>query len=158
MNTTIIINQVIERAIYRHVFAAIVSIGICGPFIYMAVDREPPWTRLSGTIEPVSAGGYLTVHWKTTPLVKVCPGTLQVEIISGNLIWPVLQRPVSSSLRLGQVDYTPEPWPVFRDVPPGETTYRVTSFWYCNWLQRFLDWPVIQVGPDIKFLVLPEEK
>lgn len=158
MTTTIIIKQIAERPVYRHLFAAIISVGVFGPLLYMAVDRDPPWVRLSGTIEPARAGGDIVVTWKTTPLLRTCPGTLQIELISGKLIWPVLLRPVSPTLRVGQTEYTPEPWPVFRDVPPGHTIYRVTSFWYCNKLQRFFDWPIVQVGPDISFVVLPEEK
>lgn len=156
--TPTIIDKIVDRALYRHLLSAFFAVCVCGPFLYWALDREPPWVRLSGTIEPAEAGGYFRVHWQTTPLKRACGGTLQIEIMSGRLIWPVLLRPVSEQLKIGQTEYTPEPWPVFSDIPPGEATYRVTSFWYCNWMQSFFDWPIVQVGPDIKFIVLKQER
>lgn len=141
----------------RHGIGIILAFGVVGPLAFQAMDRKPPWYRISGSIDPVPAGGFLTVTWQTTPLVRACPGTLQVELLSGNLIWPVFQRPVSAST-LGETRFTPPPWPVPSEMPLGLAAYRVTSFWYCNWVQEFFDWPIVQVGPDIIFTVLPEEK
>jgi hypothetical protein len=146
-----------KPATFHSVMAAL-ALLVVGPPAWVASDREPPWVRLHGTIEPTHAGGKLIAHWHTTPLKRACPGTLQIEIISGRLIWPVLQRPVNDQLVVGQTDYTPPAWPLSRDVPPGPAMYRVTSFWTCNWLQNYLDWPVVQVGPELPFIVLPEEK
>jgi hypothetical protein len=132
----------------------------------MAFDNTPPWIRLSGTIKPTHAGQGIEVHWITTPLTRRCQGTIQIEIISGDdslsqLIWPVLSRPAqagsSYEVKLGQSEWNPPAWPLSHDVPPGPTIYRATSFWYCNWVQEFLDIPITQVGPDIKFTTLPEK-
>ena len=140
----------------QHLTGAFIALFIVGPILYLALDREPPWVRLRGeVIEEVHAGGTLQIKWYTTPLQRVCPGTLQVEIISGRLIWPVLQRPVGAN-KLGTTEYTPAPWPVFSDIPPGPAIYRVSSFWYCNWLQELTGWSIVQVGPEIPFIVLPE--
>lgn len=134
-----------------------------GAYVYAYLDSAPPWVRLSGTIDPTHAGESFTPHWHTTPLVRDCPGTLQIEIISSQakgppLIWPVLQRTVSRELHTGQTEYDPPPWPLDRDIPPGSAIYRVTSFWYCNQAQKSVGLPIIQVGPDIPFEVLPEKK
>jgi len=144
-------------SLIAHLTGAFIAIVIIGPIIYEARDRERPWTRLQGEIDPTHVGQSFQVRWHATPLVRSCPGTIQIEIISGSLIWPVLQRPVNTRIRIGQVDYLTSPWPLYRDVPPGPATYRVTTFWYCNRLQELLDWPIVQVGPEIKFLALPAE-
>lgn len=165
MGTTIIINQIVERPVLRHIISATIAICVFGPLLYLStVAREPPWVRLRGEISPTHAGGQLAVKWHTTPLVRACPGTLQIEIISRDpvtgrpLIWPFLSRPVSNELVIGQTEYDTPPWPLFSDIPPGPATYRVTSFWFCNKFQKQFNWPIVQVGPDIQFTVLPEEK
>ncbi len=125
------------------------------PVAWALVDREPPWTRIEGSIDPTNAGSEFVVHWRTTPLERECSGTIQIEISSKQAVWPVLKRTVNPFLKLGQVDYMTPPWPLAVTVPPGIAIYRATSFWYCNWVQRLLNWPVVQVGPDIQFEVLP---
>jgi hypothetical protein len=141
---------------WRHLIGALITLLIAAPLAYFAADRTPPWKRLSGEIEPVHAGDQLTVHWHTTEMVRACPGTVQVEIISGRLIWPTLAGQVTADEKIvGRSDYTPPPWPVDQRVPPGTATYRVTTHWYCNWLQSWLDWPIEQIGPDVPFTVLP---
>ncbi len=134
----------------------IIILALLSPFAWMIADREPPWTRLSGHIDPTMPGDTFVVHWKTTPLKRWCPGLVQTEIISGSIIWPVLRRRVSSEMYVGQIDYDTQPWPLDADTLPGRAIYRVTTFWYCNWLQDRLNWPIIQVGPDIPFVVLPK--
>ena len=153
--------ELLARNWFRHLTGAVIAIGLAGPIFYEAIDRERPWTRVWGEIDPTPAGGTFAVRWHATPLARACPGTIQVEIIShtdaGDLIWPVLQRPVSSRWVLGQTYFETMPWILYRDVPPGKATYRVTTFWNCNLLQTLTGWSINQVGPDIEFDVLPEE-
>jgi hypothetical protein len=132
----------------------IAVLAALSPFAWMIADREPPWVRLYGTIAPTHAGGEFNVEWHTTPLVRECGGYLQVEILSGMVVWPVLRRQINPNLNVGQTTYKAPPWPLPLTVPPGKATYRVTSFWFCNSLQEYLGWPIIQVGPDIEFEVL----
>jgi len=143
--------RILTLEIILEVIAVVLTIIIGWPI----VDRRPPWVRLYGEIKPTHAGGEFSVTWRTTPLREQCPGQLQIEIQSGKIIWPVLRRQVSDTLFIGQTSYVTPPWPLALTVPPGKATYRVTSFWYCNWFQELFNWPVIQVGPDIEFEVLP---
>ena len=155
-----------HRAFISELIAAAVAIFIVAPIAWLGFDNDAPWIRLSGTIEPTNAGGLIYVHWKTTPLHRRCHGSIQVEIISVNdsseLIWPTLSRSSqtgqSRNVKLGQTSWDPPGWPLSRDVPPGPTIYRVTSFWYCNWVQEWFDSPITQIGPDIMFITLPEDR
>ena len=63
----------------------------------MAFDREPPWIRIEGTLDPpaVQRGHELQAHFiavlaqpeRTEP--RYCPGRVQREIIdSGRHLWP----------------------------------------------------------------------
>ena len=145
-----------KRTLAMEITLEVIAVAVAIFVGWPAIDRSPPWTRLYGYIPPTAAGGEFSVHWHTTPLLgDGCPGQLQIEVQSGNVIWPVLRRSVSSSLVQGQTDYITPPWPLPLTVPPGKAIYRVTSFWYCNWFQEVMNWPIIQVGPDIEFEVLP---
>lgn len=142
-----------------HVVAALVAATVFSPIFWLILDREPPWRRLRGWIEPTPAGGYIQPHWQTTPLKRICRGSVQIEIISSqlgsaDLIWPVFQRSVGAD-KLGATEYIAAPWPLSETVPPGPTRYRVTTFWVCNWTQEL--WPIVQVGPEIQFITLPKE-
>lgn len=145
----------------QEIVAALFAIFVVSPLAYWTFDSTPPWTRISGRIDPTPAGGWILAHWKTTPLTRRCPGIIQIEIIVGDLIWPVFSRPAKTGLgeavniEFGQHEWNPPPWPLPRDIPPGPAIYRVTSFWYCNWLQELDGWGISQVGPDIPFTVLP---
>lgn len=144
-----------KRILYYEIVLEMIAIIITAVVGWPIIDRRPPWERLYGEIAPTHAGAEFPVTWHTTPLREACPGQLQIEIQSGKVIWPVLRRQVSDTLVLGQTSYTTAPWPLAITVPPGKAIYRVTSFWYCNWFQELFNWPVIQVGPDIEFTVLP---
>jgi len=144
-----------RRIVYLEIMLEVIAVVLTVFIGWPIIDRRPPWVRLYGHIEPTHAGGEFSVQWHTTPLREGCPGQLQIEVQSGKVIWPVLRRQVSDTLVLGQTSYKTAPWPLALTVPPGKAIYRVTSFWYCNWFQEMFNWPIIQVGPDIEFEVLP---
>lgn len=155
-----------------HITAITFACTVGAIFYLLVLDREPPWTRLWGTIEPTHAGDLITPHWSTTPFARACPGTLQIEIISPGVspdgapyIWPVLSRPLVTDHPAGATEWVAPPWPLSKDAPPNtgylantDTIYRVTSFWYCNKLQKLVGVPIVQVGPDIHFKVLPAQE
>lgn len=152
MGTTRSPMKVRERAL------EVIILILLSPFAWWLADRDPPWVRLKGYIAPTPAGTEFVVDWTTTPLVRECKGQIQIEIISGYMIWPVLRRQINPALVVGMTHYVTPPWVLDSDVPPGKTTYRVTTFWYCNWLQEVLHIPVIQVGPEIEFETLPRRR
>lgn len=139
------------------------ALFVVGPLAYFYFDNTPPQVRLHGYItsasdpnKPPRVGENFTVHWTSTPHVRDCPGEVQVEIMQGDRIWPVLAKRKAMNPDEGNKTFTPPPWPLPGDIRPGQATYRVSTFWDCNWLQIWLPWHFItEVGPDIEFTVLP---
>jgi hypothetical protein len=39
----------------------------------------------------------------------------------------------------------------------GPATYTVTNFFYCNWVQELLDWPITVHQPAIEFTIHEKE-
>lgn len=151
----------------------LLAVLVIGPIGYMAMDRTAPQVRERGFIiahdVPGCAteqdaedqrcwpriGGFFDVHWISTPHVRDCPGVVQVEVMQGNVIWPVMKRGVFNP-PVGSIAVDPDPWPVPDYIRPGKAVYRVSTFWQCNLLQRVLpNFSIYQVGPDLEFHVLP---
>lgn len=146
----------------HNVFSLLFALIVVGPISWFALDREPPQTRLYGTIasaiDPTRfprAGEEFVVTWETTPHIRDCSGLVQTEIIDNeHVIWPRLERKAFRS-QLNTTILIPPTWLLPSLVAPGPATYRVTTFWYCNWFQRWFDNPIVQIGPDVPFTVLP---
>jgi hypothetical protein len=138
----------------------IVALFIIGPFLYLAMDRSNPWIRISGTLEPsiVEAGTETTATFRVTRFTRYCEGTVQREIIdSQKNIFPKLSRQtvgIWEPTEIPDVGTIATPPVIIPDLAaPGPAIYRVQTFFYCNWLQKVFQWPIIQVGPDIEFMI-----
>ena len=140
----------------------VVVLTLVGYVTWVAVDREPPQWRLSGTIsvpgrpgEMPVAGTIFIVTWKTTPHIRDCPGIVESEVFdSEHNTWP---RPLRGPYEPapGAISFTPDPWFLPGLAAPGPAVYRVTTFWYCTWFEWWFARPVVQVGPDIEFTIMP---
>lgn len=141
----------------------IVALFILGPLAWLAFDRTPPLLLYDGAIEPniVHRGQEgITVTWRATFSGRDCPGQSQRELVdSHRSIWPQLARarkgifkPDAPDSMIGTVVTPPLSIP---EMVPGPATYKVTQFYYCNWLQRILHWPIVQSSPYIRFEVAP---
>ncbi|MDE2101781.1 MAG: hypothetical protein KGL39_31330 [Patescibacteria group bacterium] len=134
---------------------------IAAPVAWMAFDREPPLTLYNGRIVPpaVIAGQTVEVMWRAKFSGRDCPGLTQRELVdSKSNIWPKVLRgrrgvfvPDSPGSSTGTVK-TP-PLEVPRQMAAGRARYKVTQFYYCNVLQRWLAWPIVQASPEITFEV-----
>ena len=142
----------------------LLALVIVAPLSYLWLDNVPPQQRIAGYItshedpsRQPRLGEDFDIHWTTTRHVRDCPGIVQVEITQGNVIWPVMKRFVFNP-SIGAKEFTPDPWPVPEWAHAGPATYRVTTFWDCNWFQNLIPgWSIIQVGPDIHFEILPRK-
>jgi hypothetical protein len=150
------------RVLRRHLVAPASCLFIVFPASYYALDRQPPQVRLRGSIHATAdpgraprLGEEFSVVWQITPHLRDCPGSVQVEIIdSGHDVHVKTTREAFNDA-VGSMTIEPPPWVIPDDAKAGPAVYRVTTFWYCTWFQRLLDWPVVQVGPDIPFMILP---
>lgn len=136
---------------------------IIGYFVWLAIDRTPPLILSDGIIAPheVHRQQTVTVVWHAKFSGQDCPGATQRELIErkSHNIWPkeVRQRkgvfiPDAADPYHGTVVTPPLSIP---DMSPGKACYRVTQFYFCNWLQRVMNWPIVQVSPCIDFEVVP---
>lgn len=150
------------KYIISEIVIAMFAMFVIGPIAWMAFDRNPPWWRLHGTVEPyrVHRGERITATYTASPLTRYCPGKVQREVIDVQRnLWPKLS---ASTVASWEQDHDAVTGTVITPgviIPPsaayGSAVYRVTTFWYCNPLQRWLDWPIVQVGPDLPFEIIP---
>jgi hypothetical protein len=138
---------------------------VVAPFVWWATDRTPPVWRVSGELDPpvVVKGESVRVRFRVLKRIRPdCPGRVQQEIVdSQNTIFSKLSRAT------GPARYEPDQWGDARyeilvgqlvaipeQASPGPATFRTVTFRYCNWLQTWLQWPIVQVGPNIRFMIL----
>ena len=148
-----------------HLFTLTMCVLVVGPLSWVVSDRKAPQWRLKGSItashKPPGTMPHLgegfTVTWKTTPHIRDCPGFVQIEIFDSDGDVHIKTSRKAFVPPLGSITLKPEQWVVPPDAVPGPAIYRVTSFWYCTWFERLFDWPVVQVGPDVHFVILPAE-
>lgn len=139
------------------IFAVIVAL----PTALMVFDRAPPLVLYDGQINPpiVRPGQMVDVRWRAHFAGRDCPGLTQREIVDAkNNLWPKMIRgrrgvftPSASDPLDGWVETPPLEIP--DQIAPGIAHYKVTQFYYCNPLQRWLDWPIVQASPSIAFEV-----
>ena len=146
-----------------------IAAAVAASLAWMAFDREPPWIRIEGALDPpaVQRGHEVQAHFiavlpqpeQTEP--RYCPGRVQREIIdSAKHLWPRLSGETIAVWRAipngqGRGEFVTPGVLVPKEAEPGPAIYRVTTFFTCNWLQRVLHWPIVQQGPDIPFTIVP---
>lgn len=141
-----------------------IAILIVGPIAWMAFDRTPPLILHDGVITPrvvrKNQEG-VTLVWRAHFSGRDCPGLSQREFVSERTrdIWPQLavQRagvfmPDIGNNFEGTVAVPPLSIP---DMPVGRARYQVTQYYFCNWLQETLHWPIVQKSPYVIFEVVP---
>lgn len=146
----------------RHIVGAAIALLIVAPLLYMALEREPTFTLLDGALipSPIKRGEKAQVIWHVKFSGSFCEGKMQREIIdSRRQLWPYVIRDRSARFvadptnpGYGWIETAPLQLP--DGIATGPATYRVTVFWYCNWLQRKLEWPIVVDRPVINFEVL----
>lgn len=132
--------------------------------MFLLSDRTPPFTLYGGKIEPsvLHVGDSAEITWRARYRGSDCDGTTQRETVSDvdQGLTPELTRerrgvfhPDPDNPDVGTIT---TPMYVVPIVQPGSARYRVTQFYYCNWLQKLLQrWPIIQESPWITYEVLP---
>lgn len=149
----------------QEIIAIVFALVIVAPLMWWASDRAPPVWRVSGELEPSSVvrGEKAHVRFRVVKRTRTdCPGRVQQEIVdSQNTIFSKLGRATGPSR------YEPDTWGdpryeilVGQDVTipeqaaPGPAIFRTVTFRYCNWVHSFFSWPIVQIGPDIRFTIL----
>lgn len=134
--------------------AGILFAGLLG---YWVSDRDPPAKLIDvQTITPVvHDNGVVKVIYKLERTRYCRVRVEQVLYDSENIRFPALDldfaidpgRQKMGVDAIGMAVKIPE-W-----FAKGPAIHRAVRAYYCNPLQKFLDWPVLLVGPNIEFMV-----
>jgi hypothetical protein len=140
----------------RHAAPAMLALVIAAPIAWEVSDSTLPHVRLSGRIAETRAGESFEPEWATTRHVRDCPGLVQIEIIDAEDEIHIKPRREAFQPPVGSTSFTPDSWILPVDAIPGPAIYRVTTFWYCTAYELYFNRPLVQVGPDIHFTILPK--
>lgn len=122
-----------------------------------AIDDHDAKVRALGSV-----GGIAMVTWQARFSGHECEGNTQRELIGAQKdLWPQLGRARAGLYHANPTDpYNGTLTTPLLTIPdliaPGQDVYHVTNFYYCNPLQRLLQWPIVSLSPDIKFTVTDE--
>jgi len=149
-----------------HAFGAFIALVLFAPIFWMALDRDNPVERLHGELLPqkVARGGFVAVkYWTKKRTRSDCAGAVQQEIVdSQNTIYQKLARAVGPALWENDPDnpnqeiFYGHQVSIPIQAAPGPAVFRTTTFRYCNWLHRVAQWPIVQIGPDLPFMITEE--
>lgn len=150
-----------ERRVWCNLIAATVAISIFGPLTYMALDRELPFRLKDGITIPevIQAGSFYQTSWTVFP-IKYCPGYVTINIIDSQKATTTIASQPSYFNQVG----TKHEWTRINSLPrimpsrvaPGKATVYVKNEFYCNVLQKWLNWPIIKQHPPIYTYILPD--
>jgi hypothetical protein len=164
-------------AIYLLIVVEIVAI-LCAPyFIWLATDRESPLRLYDGVITNYvkydaekrvwEVWRHVTwrAHRRRAPLFSDwdCPGLTSRQITDRHHHVQIIGTRERKGVYKPDVDnpyegtVTTPPLFVGPSLDPGEAEYQITQFYDCNWLQRYLKWPIIEHSPVIKFELFENE-
>jgi len=134
------------------VIAAAAGLLFVLPFLFLLLDRAPPYERQSGRIVPENpkAGDTVAVHW-TGERVRSCFGTVNRIIIDSSGVIHAFEAVDAVYADATQGKLLVREFTLPTQLPEGPAIYRATSLYVCNPVQRL--WPIHFRGPDVKFNV-----
>ena len=153
------------KRVVSNLIPALVAILFMGPFVYMLIDREPPYIRKDGRVIPEEPypGDEIEISWDIQT-IRVCnpssPRNVTREIVDKTgAIWSYDYFPsvYGRESAKGDPNQLNRVFTLHPSTAPGLATYRSSACFACNMLQYA--WPVCVNRPDIKFTVRdPKDK
>lgn len=144
-----------------NILAALFSVVLVLPFVFMLLDRQLPIKLSHGKIYPytVESGSPVTVSWtvakarKFGPGLFDCQGTFIRRIAdSGGFTIDTKPQPIMSYKLIGDnVEGTFTKDFIMPMMLPGPATYQVITTYWCNPLQKFL--PIVNHEEIVHFMV-----
>ena len=148
----------IKRGFWCNMAAAVFAVLVVAPVTFVLADREDPVQiteqKIAGNLVP---GGKARIEWEAVA-TKFCPGTARARITSSVGIvyeYELLQTVyrVGGSKERYAIEFTlPE------SITPGDARREVIVYYYCNRIQRWLDWPIYSKRDPVHFIVKEREK
>lgn len=145
----------LSREIWRNVFAAIFAIFIFAPLLWFVLDREPPYMRLNGVIDPPvpKPEDWIKVVWQIHPLRNDCrpigPRGLTRTIIDG--AGQVIDIDPVDTLYDGGSSPIVRSFQLPRGATPGHSRYRASACFACGHNPLHYLWPICVDKPEISF-------
>lgn len=151
-----------EKVTYHKIAAVSVSVLILAPLLWMLLDRDPPYTRLSGRVLPEDPkqGDFITVDWKIE-VHRNCPPSRRLNV-SRRVIDATGKHhdyePVEGVF--GTVPGPPLPgitrgFQLPPDIAIGSARYQSSACFACNPVQNLF--PVCIDQPEINFTIRPKD-
>lgn len=147
--------------------AAFFAIGVFAPLVWMAMDRDPPYVRESGTVDPVNEsgerilggnivqGGDIIVDWKIR-VRKACPPSTKYNVFRMIVDAKGKQHrydPISSLYGQHTPSEIKRSLPLPDEIAVGPAQYRVSACFACNPTHYLA--PVCVDEPRLEFKVNP---
>jgi len=146
--------------IKRHsntMIATFIAVGFFAPVLWMALDRVPPYERLSGTIKPdyPTPGSNIEIEWEIKTLRACIPSarlSVRRQIVDAKgTVWnfdPTTSVYYDETTRGRQINRSIS---LPRGVATGPATYRSMACFSCNPIHAL--WPVCVDKPEITFTI-----
>lgn len=144
----------IQRSILCHMTAATIAVLAVFPLTLMALDRNDPVTiirqSLSGDLRPL---GHVRLEWEALA-TRYCDGDVRSRIIGSDGVVhyyatrPTVIRPRSGEHRVYSLEFT-----LPGSLSPGPARREAVVYYWCNPLQRILNWPITVNRETIHFVV-----
>lgn len=139
----------------QHVAAAFFAIAVLSPIIWMLMDRDPPYARLSGEIIPPDPrpGDFIAVKWHVKIERSCNPQpdrniSRRVITSTGHIID---YEPVESVIDGGKSAEIHRTFQLPFALAPGPATYHSRACFSCNPIQNI--WPICVDTPDLEFTI-----
>jgi hypothetical protein len=140
------------RAIICHFLAALVSIGLIGLPLVLILNRDLPIVPVSFSVvypyDGIVPGEKFTILWHVVQQRTGCSGTVEREIISGDVIhsFTVDKNSFNDTGALGDHYYTKDIIAPL-GLLPGNGFYVSRVTWWCNPVQKYL-WPIKTINTE----------
>lgn len=143
--------------IRRNSVILFIAVFVFVPLGWMLMDRVPPYTFQHVDISPneVHQGGEIRITFTVKQNRAPCsPGLVYREFkeATGKLhLFDPIQRaepPIIVDNQFPRIAKLPD------NISPGPTTYRGVSCYTCNYIHRWLRWPVCAATPPATFNIV----
>lgn len=149
----------IERLRRRHLLAASVALLVFY-LAFMLFNRTDPIHIIDQSVvaakgQVIRPGSAVAIRWVATGVRPECTGYIRRRMISGTQSIYEFEN-VPSVLQLnGEKRAFERQLTLPISFAPGVATYEARGYYYCNWVQRLLDWPIVIQRPSMTFTVEP---
>ena len=126
---------------------------------FLAFNRSDPVHIIDQSItgvrgDPIRPGSTVAIRWVAEGVRPQCSGYIRRRMVSATQVVYEFEN-VTSVLQYSNSKAFERVLTLPISFAPGKATYEARGHYYCNWVQRVLDWPVVISRTPITFMVEP---